>query len=203
MTYIPAPRIEESAAELWQRHCLAPGFDVEQLLDDLGLGLVWEPIEDEEGAIILGQLIPGEKLVVLNEKHLEKLEYKQGRLRRFTVGHEIGHWFLHAHLGRAGALTLIENERTWCRDGSHDPLERQAEMFSAALLMPKDRLGAELPGLAWHGWPWVFRLCDRFLVNTTPMLIRLEGLGWMHRDEHDVPTAGPAPVPGQSSLFSS
>jgi hypothetical protein len=40
--FIPAARIERSAAELTREHQLMPGFDVEQLLDELGLGLVWD-----------------------------------------------------------------------------------------------------------------------------------------------------------------
>ena len=77
MTYIPEARIEARAARLRQQHALAPGFDVEQLLDDLGLGLVWEPIPDEPGSVVLGQLIPEQQLVVLNEHHLDELEKKK------------------------------------------------------------------------------------------------------------------------------
>src|SRR4051812_36265792 len=102
MTYIPEARIEARACELWQKHALAPGFDVERLLDDLGLGLMWETIEDGAESSVLGQLIPREKLVVLNQRHFDRLEEKGGRLRRYTVGHEIAHWMLHADVIRSG-----------------------------------------------------------------------------------------------------
>jgi hypothetical protein len=135
VTYISEAQIEARAAELWRRHSLEPGFDVERLLDDLGLGLVWEVVDDHgaEGAV-LGQLIPEKQLVVLNERHIEGLEDKQGRLRRYTVGHEVGHWVLHADAARLGNLSLFDGDRIRCRNGSPDPVERQAEMFSAALL---------------------------------------------------------------------
>ena len=199
--FIPEALIEARAAELWQRHELTPGFDVEQLLDDLELGLSWEPVDDEEDARVLGQLIPAERVVVLNQRHLELLEAKGGRLRRYTVGHELGHWHLHAVEIRSGSLSLFDGERIWCRDGSSDPVERQAEMFSAALLMPRDRLRAALPKSPWRGWPWVYRLADAFVVNVTPMVIRLEKLGWMHRGDDGVPVSGSKPVAGQASLF--
>jgi len=203
VTYIPEAQIEARTAELWQRHSLEPGFDVERLLDDLGLGLVWEAVDDDGGAVVLGQLIPEKQLVVLNERHIKRLEEKQGRLRRYTVGHEIGHWILHAEAVRSGTLSLFDGERIWCRDGSADPVERQAEMFSAALLVPKDRLLHALPKAPWRGWPPVYRLADDFLVNVTPMAIRLEKLAWMHPDEEGVPVSGAKPTPGQGTLFGS
>lgn len=152
MTFIAEAQIEARAAELWQRHDLEPGFDVERLLDMLGLGLVWESIEDEDDASVLGQLIPQKRLVVLNERHLGRLEQKDGRLRRYTVGHEIGHWILHADAIRSGTLSFFDGERVWCRDGSKDATERQAERFSAAVLMPKERLLAAVPKAPWRGW---------------------------------------------------
>ena len=89
----------------------------------------------------------------------------------------------------------------WCRSGATDPVERQAEVFSAALLIPADRLLAMVPKVPWRGWPVVYRLADAFVVNVTPMTIRLEKLNKMHRDEEGVPASGPPPTPGQATLF--
>jgi Zn-dependent peptidase ImmA (M78 family) len=201
MTFIAEAQIEARAAELWRQHALKPGFDVEKLLDDLGLSLVWEEVDDASGGMVLGQLVPQRQLVVLNERHLDRLEEKQGRLRRYTLGHEIGHWILHAKSQGLTTMTLFDGDRIWCRDGSSDPIERQAEMFSAALLIPKDRLLAAFPAESWTGWPTVYRLAEPFVVNVTPMAIRLERLGLMHRDGNDSPVSGPKPTPGQGALF--
>lgn len=173
MRYIPEARIEARAAELRQHYELAPGFDVEELLDELELGLVWEPIPDEPDSAVLGQLLPERQLVVLNEHHLDELEEKGGRLRRYTIGHEIGHWELHSDNARSGMLSLLSGDRIWCRTGSADRVERQAEMFSASLLMSRDDLLAALPRPPWRGWRHVYQLADIFLVNVTPMKIRL------------------------------
>ncbi len=200
MSFIPEAHIEERAATLWQQYRLTPGFDIEQLFDHLELGLVWEDVPDEDGRI-LGQLLPEERLVVLNEHHLDALEEKDGRLRRYTVGHEIGYWDLHAQAARSGTLKLLPGGRTWCRDRSSDPVERQAEMYSAALLMPRDRLRAALPKRPWRGWRTVYDLADLFVVNITPMKIRLERLGWAHLDEDRIPLSGPKPTPGQGQLL--
>jgi hypothetical protein len=80
-------------------------------------------------------------------------------------------------------------------------VERQAELFSAALLIPRDRLRAALPKRPWRGWPALYDLADLFVVNVTPMRIRLERLGWMHLDEDGAPVSGPKPVFGQGQLF--
>lgn len=201
MTYIAEAQIEARVSELWNQHSLDRAFDVERLLDDLGLSLVWENVDDGDGGLVLGQLIPEKRCVVLNERHIERLEEKDGRLRRYTVGHEIGHWILHAAAARSGTLNLFDGERIWCRDGSIDPIERQAEMFSAALLVPKEKLREAMPKTPWQGWAAVYRLADAFLVNITPMTIRLERLGWMHRGDNGIPVSGPAPPPGQQSLL--
>ena len=202
MTFIPEARIEARATELWQRYGLQPGFDVERLLDQLELSLSWETIDDsgKEGDM-LGQLVPGQRLVLLNERHLKRLE-KDGRAQlRFTVGHEIGHWILHAPGGGLGACPLFADGRIWCRDGSQESIERQAEMFAAALLIPQELLAKALPAAPWSGWPAVYRLAERFAVSPTAMQYRLAKLEWMHLGEDREPRSGPEPMPGQGSLL--
>jgi len=184
MTFIAEARIEARAAELWQQFGLQPGFDVERLLDQLDLCLSWESIDDsgDEGDI-LGQLVPGQRLVLLNEQHLSRLEKNGGAQRRFTIGHEIGHWILHAPGGGLGASSLFTDGRVWCRDGSHESIERQAEMFAAALLIPSEFLAEALPAGSWSGWPAVYRLAECFAVSPTAMQYRLVKLEWMHLGE--------------------
>ncbi len=201
MRYIPEAVLEARAAELWRAHELEPGFDVEELVDRLGLGLVWEELPDDERGRALGLLDPNDKCVVLNERHLSDLEANGGRLRRFTLGHEIGHWLFHAEAARSGTLSLLEDGRVWCRGGSTDPAERQAEMFAARLLMPADRVREEIPNKPWSGWRPVYALADTFVVSVTAMMIRLMELGWAHRDVAGNPISGPAPARGQVQLF--
>lgn len=202
MTFIPQKRIEERTLELWRDHNLTPGFDIERLLDELGLDLLWEPVADPDGAVVLGQLVPDERLVVLNERHRGRLEQDGGRQRRYTLGHEVGHWILHSEAARSGTLSLFDGRRVLCREGSPHPTERQAEKFAAALLMSRDQLLRLLPRRPWHGWPPVYRLADRFMASPTAMAVRLEELGWMHRNDGGSPTSGPKVAPGQGFLFS-
>jgi hypothetical protein len=201
VSYLAKDQIEARAAELCRDHDLTPGFDVERLLDQLGLSLVWEEVADDGGTRILGQLVPDEHLVVLNERHFDDLEAKAGRLRRYTVAHEVGHWILHAAAARRGSIRLFDSGRTWCRDGSSDPVERQAEQFAAMLLMPREYVRAALPEVPWHGWPPVYALAQAFLVNVTPAIIRLEELGLAHRRNDGAPASGLERPEGQGALF--
>jgi Zn-dependent peptidase ImmA (M78 family) len=203
VTYLAEVQIEAQAAELWRQHSLGPGFDVERLLDELELGLIWENIEDGDGqGSILGQLVASQGLVILNECHLDLLEKDGGRLRRFTLGHEIAHWILHVRGAGPDAVGLLDGDRTMCRDGSAASIERQAEIFSAALLIHRDSLRSAVPTAPWRGWAPVYRLADSFGVNVTPMAIRLEKLGWMHREADGTPASGPGTDPTQGALFS-
>lgn len=201
MAFIQEPEIAARADDLWRLHGLMPGFDIEQLVDDLGLSLLWEAITDTPGEHVLGQLDPSEARIVLNERHIESLEANGGRLRRFTIAHEVGHWVFHAELARSGALTLFEGRRIWCRSGVQDPVERQAEMFAARLLMPRHHVNAIVPKARWGGWGVVYKVAEAFVVSPTAMMIRLEELGLGHRLETGEPKSGRRPVPGQAQLF--
>jgi IrrE N-terminal-like domain len=104
--------------------------------------------------------------------------------RRFTIGHELGHWVLHCDLGRKGAKTVhcrgetlseegaVEEERGRPKlaDTSRYPQrELEANQFGAALLMPRARVEAE------HAWldGDVRRLAEAFGVSTMAMGKRL------------------------------
>lgn len=200
MAFIPSAVLDRTSGQLWIRYNLEPGFDAEALLDAMGLGLLWEEIEDAGHARILGALRPRDHLVILNDRHIADLEGNVG-LRRFTIGHEIGHWLLHADAARSGTIPIDSDGRTWCRSGATEQLERQAEMFAARLLMPRDRLAHEVPTGRWSGWGPVYGLAETFVASPTAMIVRLEELKLAHRDPAGTPRSGQLPQPGQGQLF--
>jgi hypothetical protein len=61
---------------------------VEQILN---LDFDWIEIEEREGEQILAGLVPEQRRIVLNSRHLDLFEAKPG-LERSTIGHEAGHW---------------------------------------------------------------------------------------------------------------
>lgn len=73
---------------------LAPPIPVELLGEHvLGLNILWDEIEENDGEVILAGLHARERLVVMNEKRRHLFLEKPG-LERFTQGHEFGHWDL-------------------------------------------------------------------------------------------------------------
>jgi len=200
MTYLAPAQLEARSAEVWRRFELAPRFDAEALVDSLGLNLLWDNIDDGDGGKVFGALIPWEGVVVLNERHKNLLEAKLG-LRRFTIGHEIGHWLLHVDRTRSQLCFLDGVERVWCRDGLKDPRERQAEAFAGFLLAPTDLLRQQIPEESWSGWPPVYKLAQAFDMTPTAMMVRLDVAGWAHRNDDGLPVSGARPTAGQLSFL--
>jgi len=90
------------------------------------LGYQFEIVGDDElGADVLGLARPLSCEILIHEALLDH----EPRYR-FTCAHELGHLVLHA--GHAGELSDAELPR----DGNSDSIEREADRFASALLMP-------------------------------------------------------------------
>lgn len=128
---------------------LEPPIDVD-LVGELGCGLQWDwdVLPEPPSTLVWAALFPHEARVVMNEAHAPKFAASRG-LERFTKAHEIGHWMLHVDKAKIdtaeeysdggivteyivrGALTSSQARR-----GQTNWLERHADWFAAALLMP-------------------------------------------------------------------
>jgi Zn-dependent peptidase ImmA (M78 family) len=89
-----------------------------------------------------------------------------GPLRhRFTIAHELGHYFLHSKQGKKPIQVG--------RDGSNTRLEWEANWFAAAFLMPEPafREAAKL----WKNDP--LGLAGKFLVSVEAVKVRMGTLG--------------------------
>lgn len=104
---------------------------------------------------------------ILYANHLPNEGFK-----RFTIAHELGHFFIEGH-----ALKLLASGIHTSRDnlGSSDPFERQANFFATALLMPEPEFSralwdceADLEGVRY--------LANRFAVSLTTAAIRMAEL---------------------------
>ncbi len=88
------------------------------------------------------------------------------RRDRFTIAHELGHYFL--HYLQPGCQTAKSFGR-----GQRNLAETQANYFAGALLMPTERFKAvwrELDGDSW-------RVADRFGVSSAAAAVRAQSLG--------------------------
>jgi hypothetical protein len=116
---------------------------VESIAEDL-LGL---RVEEAELDGVSGYLLPAERLICLNARDVPAR-------RRFTLAHEVGHWVCQCLDGRA-APVYCRAEDVSAADATARALEREANVFSAELLMPEPAVRP--PILA----TWRMRRCQR------------------------------------------
>ncbi|GEP46387.1 ImmA/IrrE family metallo-endopeptidase [Brevifollis gellanilyticus] len=66
----------------------------------------------------------------------------RARRLRFSVAHEIGHYFLHRDLPKEESFSCVESYARWTKDydGSIYKIEQEANEFAGALLVPKKEL---------------------------------------------------------------
>jgi len=145
--------IEQRAADvladvpswIWDGEALP--IPVEDIADTCA-GLYVRDVEDMSAApgcpeLTAGQSLSGLLLPSVGEIWVNAEEARQWPpRRRFTIAHELGHWFLHQR----------EQTSLFCRHGQVDerderpplpPIEEEANHFAAALLMPAEMVRRE------------------------------------------------------------
>lgn len=154
---VPIPLEEVAADEL-----------LEIVWDDYGSqsfdGLTWFEPETADFYIHLNTN-PSKRNVLSNAKG------------RFTFAHELGHYFIPAHrlglmrgvLKPHGSLSYLTNQPAW-------QLEREADSFASALLMPTASVKEDIKGK-----PFSFQLIDdlaaRYVVSKSAAAIRFAAIG--------------------------
>jgi Zn-dependent peptidase ImmA (M78 family) len=117
---------------------------VDSIASDL-LGLHVEEVEDLG---VSGLLLPDARAIWLSAAEARESPSR----RRFTLAHEIGHWVCHCAGAARPAPILCRPSPVGSQGG--DPLEREANVFAADLLMPAAAVatafgrGAAAPALA-------------------------------------------------------
>ncbi len=153
--------IQQYAEKIADFHGIFPGADqpadLDQLLEKLG------------GRTRVSKNFDGTEALTVRDVgdftvHLPPMT--STRRDRFTIAHELGHYFLHY---REPGLT--GPEKFW--RGSRNPLETQANYFAAALLMPSTRFKEAHRRLAGDVWS----LADAFDVSPRAVEVRVQSLG--------------------------
>ncbi|TFZ57131.1 ImmA/IrrE family metallo-endopeptidase [Methylorubrum sp. Q1] len=145
--------------------------DVEQLAreysrataaDDPIQDIVTEPLKGFEGALVPLRADPGGWLIVSN------VLATPGR-RRFTVAHEFAHWVLHRHLLPPEGIYCSEEDVSR-RNG--EDIEKEADTFAAALLMPLHDLRRQIDPRAKPTLADLGALADRYGVSLMAATLR-------------------------------
>lgn len=92
--------------------------------------------------------------------------------QRFTIAHELGHYFLHTK--KDAFVDYRDNKKGLMRT----PREKQANMFAAALLMPRRLLAKDFKAIAKDGFSEddLVTLAKRYDVSEDAMRFRLINL---------------------------
>jgi hypothetical protein len=179
----------------------------------LGLSLLWEPIDEMPGEVVLGAIIPEKKVVVLNENRLPLFNEKPG-LERSTKGHEMGHWDLFVDQSLLGHPALFPDQpisiayrntpsgdatvmkafiqseagREYLRDmndrADHPDEARAVNRYAAAISLPRVVLYQEVSKIDRTKWPNLYKLAKTLDVTISALTVRLEQLNLLYVGEN-------------------
>lgn len=152
--------VERYAESVRQKLGFKPGDDILELVEQLGGEVLYEDLHnwrDDTGAIC-----------VFGPRHFQIWlpTYTSGRRDRFTIAHELGHYFLHS---RQGEIPLRATRMGRC---DTPRAEWEANWFAAALLMPEGPFRE-----TWEARRSLSALADRFVVSHDAARVRKEVLG--------------------------
>lgn len=92
---------------------------------------------------------------------------------RFSFAHELGHYFIDWH--RCALERGVPPHASQAEFQSNEAVEREADLFAANLLMPKEMVRRKLPGRA--GATEIQELADSFGTSLSAMAIRCARVG--------------------------
>lgn len=145
---------------------------VERVARVHGITIRYEPLDDELSGMIFVK--DNKAIIGVNAHH-------SSNRQRYTIAHELGHYFLHADILREGAhvdtlITMLNRDQD-AAIGTID-IEIEANQFAAELLMPRHMIenylrAKGLGSTAVSDEAVVGSMAKAFKVSTAAMAIRL------------------------------
>ena len=170
-------RARELADRLLAEHQIVrPPVPVERLARDAGAKVIYQPYEEQS---ISGFLFRDSRRVVIgvNSRHSENRQ-------RFTIAHELGHYFLHelgdgvVHIDKAFQVRLRDDSSSQGTDIE----EIEANTFAAELLMPMDFVKHDFNDIGFfdiEDEEVIRKMADCYKVSTQALHLRLGRLGYI------------------------
>jgi hypothetical protein len=107
--------------------------------------------------------------------NLDRVDRPDSCRARFTLGHELGHFFIDDHRN-ALAAGRVPKHPSRCEFESSNPVEVQADHFASNLLLPTTRFLAKTKRLS-PGLAGIMRIADFFRTSITSTAIRYVSMG--------------------------
>lgn len=155
--------VQQLAERIADKVGYKPGGDLKAIVQSLGGNIVYESGDYELGSGSLEVHPTGSKKT--HSHFIIRVLGVVGNLRnRFTIAHELGHYFLHSGVGTKGIRVA--------RAGT-GRVEWEANWFAAAFLMPAAPFRRDWARADNN----IYRMVDRYQVSEAAIEIRLEQLG--------------------------
>ncbi len=145
-----------------------PPVPVDQITKQLGLILCALPGEDDISGAIMRK--DGRTVIAVNPAH-------HSNRQRFTIAHELGHYFMHEQLLEHVDQNFRVAWRKANPSGGVNWIEVEANRFAAELLIPTNFLTHDLDSLDSIDIRTVAVLANRYGVSKDAMKFRLTNLG--------------------------
>jgi len=161
--------ISELAEWISQTHFPKAVVEPQAIAASAGIGISFNDYDDAFDGLL--EHSAGRFHIYCN---LQRVEAQTSERARFTLAHELGHYFIDAHrrkLERGESLPISQ-----CEYESAQPIEREADHFAAHLLMPTSRFTKCARGLL-PGIPGILALRRHFGTSVTSTVCRYAELG--------------------------
>lgn len=163
--------IEEKTEHILIEKCFfEAGFDVNKFARKCNVDIIAKDFDDDVSGLFV--IFDGNPIISYNKK--------EGKERqRFTVAHELGHYFLHSD---EKPLFVDKKPKILFRNSASSSgeihQEREANAFAASLLMPRKLIEKELESLPEETIDIIKSLSKIFKVSEQAMSFRLSNLGY-------------------------
>lgn len=151
----------------------AAPVDVEYIARSMGISVVTQSVEADISGFLYRQR--HSTIIGVNSHHFHTRQ-------RFTIAHELGHFLLHTHedvhVDKFFEVKLRSNKFS----PAEELEEKEANLFAAELLMPKQLLDRELEsidGVDLLDEKELQALAEEYAVSTQAMTFRLSYLGYV------------------------
>ena len=173
--------IRERAVELLDRFDITKApVGVVKLAERLGARVVKDPAPDDLSGFLLRNTQKNVVIIGVNENH-------SLNRRRFTIGHELGHFLLHKgeelHVDKRWSGYHLKKRSAESSAGT-DIEEMEANLFAAELLMPVSFLDRDLEKLAplsLSDEQKIKKLAELYKVSEQALTLRLTYLEYIQQ----------------------
>jgi Zn-dependent peptidase ImmA (M78 family) len=136
-------------------------------------------IARKEGIIVIPSSYLDVNGLIRKDKDTNEIviEYDSGlhpNRQRFTIAHELGHYYA-GHLNHSANELFRDPAKNFTLD-NYDPLEAEANKIAAELLMPEEKIEFLIQKLQYNS---IDALAEALIVSPAAMTYRLKNLGYI------------------------